>query len=120
LLEEFRKAYGTKRITEQDRNVEYLSYWTDNGAYYSAAAWGEAGVGGVHVNESSFQELATGLQKQDLYQAASETNTKPKPTILCQAVKMIQLDDWFYSGKGGVYSNCVANWYSFLTSSTLG
>ena len=30
-----RKAYGTNHSAVFDRNIEYLSYWTDNGAYYS-------------------------------------------------------------------------------------
>ena len=38
-----RKIYNTSR-TLNDANVEYESYWTDNGAYMSGGAWGEAGA----------------------------------------------------------------------------
>ena len=30
-----RKLYGTNRTSNQDLNVEYLSYWTDNGIHLS-------------------------------------------------------------------------------------
>jgi hypothetical protein len=52
---------------------------TDNGAYYSAGAWGEATTGGGnHVNESSLKAVAAGLDKQGLL----------------KGISMWQLDDW--------------------------
>ena len=92
----FRKALGTDRsMAERDLNVHYLSYWTDNGAYYSGGNWGEAGGGGKAVNESAFRAVAAGLKEQSLD----------------AAVRIWQLDDWWYhKATGGVYSSCVFNW----------
>ena len=63
-----RKAYGTNHSAVFDRNIEYLSYWTDNGAYYSGGAWmppaGGAGGGGEVVNEEAFKAVARGLKAQ--------------------------------------------------------
>lgn len=95
-----RKVYGTSRVSKADPNVEYLSYWTDNGAYYSASAWGEAGGGGKFVNETTFRKLGISLAKQELL----------------DAIQIIQLDDWFYEGRSSDYSNCITNWT--LPSST--
>ena len=90
-----RKAHGTNRSVF-DRNVEYLSYWTDNGAYYSGGAWAnESGGGGKVVNEAAFRAVAEGLKAQDL------------------PIKIWQLDDWWYPTDPtdhGIYSNCIANW----------
>merc|ERR1712166_877750 len=91
-----RKVYNTSRMSN-DANVEYLSYWTDNGAYMSGGAWGEAGGGGAVVNEAVFKQIASGLDKQKLL----------------DAVHIWQLDDWWYqtsTPQGGVYSACIANW----------
>ena len=92
----FRKAHGTNRsFVEHDRNVQYLSYWTDNGAYLSGGNWGEAGGGGVSVNETAFRQLSAGL----------------KDLGIDAAVRIWQLDDWwYYKATGGVYSSCVYNW----------
>ena len=95
-----RTVYGTNRtvIGKQDKNVEYLSYWTDNGAYLSGGAWPrpEGGNGGgTVVNEAAFKAVVKGLREQDLH------------------IKSFQLDDWWYNTsnpQGGVYSACVANW----------
>merc|ERR1719460_3057292 len=38
-----RNFFGTRRVASSDLVVNYLSYWTDNGAYYYGDAWGEAG-----------------------------------------------------------------------------
>ena len=91
-----RTSYRTNRsFAKEDTNVEYLSYWTDNGAYYSGGAWNESGGGGAVVNEAAFKAVADGLKKKDLL----------------SAVKIWQLDDWWYhTGRGGVYSACVKNW----------
>ena len=60
----FREAHGTNRsLVELDLNVQYLSYWTDNGAYYSGGNWGEAGGGGASVNEAAFRAVSAGLKE---------------------------------------------------------
>ena len=64
------------------------------GAYYSGGAWAEAGGGGDEVNEAAFKAVAAGLQEQDLW----------------KAVRTWQLDDWWYYGRGAIYSDCVTNW----------
>lgn len=88
-------AHSTNRsLVETDRNLKYLSYWTDNGAYYSGGAWGEAGGGGDPVNETAFRAVAAGLKEQELF----------------GAVHIWQLDDWWYHGRASVYSDCVLNW----------
>ena len=57
-----RKLQGTDRsLAERDLNLQYLSYWTDNGAYYSGGNWGEAGGGGAVVNEGAFRAVSAGL-----------------------------------------------------------
>eukprot|EP00937_MAST-01D_sp_MAST-1D-sp2_P001458 g1458.t1 len=88
-------AHGTDRsLVQLDRNVQYLSYWTDNGAYLSGGAWGEAGGGGDPVNETAFRAVAAGLERQRLW----------------GAVRTWQLDDWWYHGRASVYSDCVNDW----------
>lgn len=90
-----------RRMVQADPNLQYLSYWTDNGAYNSGTAWappwGGAGGGGTEVNEAGLRQTALGLKDQGLL----------------HAVKSWQLDDWWYmtsKPQGGVYSACVANW----------
>ena len=66
-----RTVHGTNR-TEMDPNVEYLSYWTDNGGYMSGSAWPspEGGNGGgTVVNEGNFRAVAKGLEGQGLLDA---------------------------------------------------
>ena len=65
---------------------------TDNGAYYSGAAWQQYGGGSV-VNETAFRAVAAGLREQQL----------PAP-------KVWQLDDWWYPGHAAVWVTCVQNW----------
>eukprot|EP01052_Picozoa_sp_SAG31_P027808 SAG31_NODE_2634_length_5342_cov_2.253099_4_plen_525_part_00 len=96
--QQLRKAHGTNRSVF-DPNIEYLSYWTDNGAYYSGGAWakpkGGAGGGGEVVNEAAFRAVARGLEEKGLL----------------DAVRVWQLDDWWYeTSVGGVYSACIYNW----------
>ena len=62
-------AVARTSFVERDRNVQFLSYWTDNGAYYSGGAWGEAGGGGKHVNKAAFREVAAGLKRAGLDEA---------------------------------------------------
>lgn len=97
------EVYGTNHSAVFDRNIEYLSYWTDNGAYYSGGAWAnnshnsDENGGGDPVNETAFKAVAAGLKAQGLL----------------DAVKVWQLDDWWYESsvpQGGVYSACVKNW----------
>ena len=77
----FRRAHGTNRsMAVRDHNVNFLSYWTDNGAYYSGGNWREAGGGGVHVNETAFREVSAGLQELGID----------------DAVRIWQLDDCMY------------------------
>lgn len=106
VMEKFGRAlrvvHSTNRtgIERRDRNIEYLSYWTDNGAYMSGGAWErpEGGNGGgTVVNEAGFKAVARGLESQGLL----------------DGVKSWQLDDWWYhtsKPQGGPYSACVANW----------
>eukprot|EP01065_Artemidia_motanka_P035546 TRINITY_DN43453_c0_g1_i1.p1 TRINITY_DN43453_c0_g1~~TRINITY_DN43453_c0_g1_i1.p1 ORF type:complete len:791 (+),score=261.97 TRINITY_DN43453_c0_g1_i1:49-2421(+) len=87
-----RAAHGTERMIRQDKNVNFLSYWTDNGAYYYGDVWGEAGGGGAHCNEGSMVAVAEGLRKQDI------------------PIHIWQLDDWWYPGRKSVFVHCVQNW----------
>lgn len=86
---------GTNRsIVDEDPTVHYLSYWTDNGAYYYGDAWKAAGGGGPVANETSMLAVAAGLEANKLL----------------KATKIWQLDDWWYLGPQSVYVHCVANW----------
>ncbi|CAJ1359089.1 unnamed protein product [Effrenium voratum] len=87
-----RELHGTRRLP--DLNLEFLSYWTDNGAYYYGDAWGQAGGGGPDCNETSMLQVAQGLDHQGLL----------------DSVGMWQLDDWWYPGHPAVYVHCVSNW----------
>lgn len=90
-----RKVYSTKRpLQRKDPVVNYLSYWTDNGAYYYGDQWKEAGGGGSECNETSMTRVAQALQRQDLL----------------KAVRIWQLDDWWYPGHPAVWVYCVENW----------
>ena len=60
----------------------------------SGGAWGEAGGGGDPVNETGFRAVASGLEQKGLW----------------GAVRIWQLDDWWYHGRGSEYSDCVTNW----------
>ena len=83
-----RELHGTRRLP--DLNLEFLSYWTDNGAYYYGDAWGQAGGGGPDCNETSMLQVAQGLDHQGLL----------------DSVGMWQLDDWWYPGHPAVYVHC--------------
>lgn len=89
-----RKLYGTQRLTSEDKVVNYLSYWTDNGAYYYGDQWGEAGGGGETCSESAMRSVAAGLEQQGLL----------------DAIGIWQLDDWWYPGHPAVWVHCVKNW----------
>ena len=78
-----RTAYETDRsAVEADKVPNYLSYFTDNGAYYYGDAWHEAGGGGDPCNETSMIAVADGLEAQGLL----------------DATQTWQLDDWWYPG----------------------
>lgn len=83
-----------RSLVLMDPAVNFLSYWTDNGAFYYGDAWGDAGGGGKLVNESSMRAVAAGLKQQGLL----------------TATRIWQLDDWFYPGPPSVYVHCVSNW----------
>ncbi|CAE7252706.1 Cbr3, partial [Symbiodinium natans] len=90
-----RRAYGTTRpLMDLDPVVNYLSYWTDNGAYYYGDQWHESGGGGETCGEASMKQVAHGLAGLDLL----------------QAVHVWQLDDWWYPGHPAVYVHCVREW----------
>jgi len=90
-----RNAYNTTReIAKDDPVVNYLSYWTDNGAYYYGDKWGDKGGGGNPANETALRAVASALKSKDLL----------------SAVKIWQLDDWWYPGHQSVYVYCVQNW----------
>lgn len=89
------KLYGLQRgLLQSDPVVNYLSYWTDNGAYYYGDQWHEAGGGGQTCNEASMIEVARGLERENLL----------------DAVRIWQLDDWWYPGHKAVFVHCVQNW----------
>ena len=82
-----RLAKGTDRsLAAVDLATNYLSYWTDNGAYYYGDRWGEAGGGGAPCNQSSLEAVASGLAQDKLL----------------GAVRVWQLDDWWYPGNQSV------------------
>ena len=83
-----------RRMVLEDPVVNFLSFWTDNGAYYYGDAWQEAGGGGAVVNESAMLAVAKGLEADGLL----------------SAVRTWQLDDWWYPGPPSVYVHCVQNW----------
>lgn len=81
-----------RRLVKRDRAVNYLSYFTDNGAFYYGDAWGEAGGGGAVCNEDALTAVAAGLKAQAL------------------PVRAYQPDDWWYPGGQAVYVHCIRNW----------
>ena len=89
-----REMQGTQRLVQNSPVINSLSYWTDNGAYYYGDAWGEAGGGGAPCNETSMVAVADGLEEKGLL----------------DAVKVWQLDDWWYPGPRKVWVHCVQNW----------
>lgn len=89
-----RRIHGTRRSNEEDPVVNYLSYWTDNGAYYYGDQWNQAGGGGDVCNETAMVAVADGLKQQDLL----------------DAVHIWQLDDWWYPGHPSIWVHCVENW----------
>lgn len=77
-----------------DLAVTHLSFWTDNGAYYYGDRWHEAGGGGRVVNEQAIATVADRLEAQGLR----------------EAVRLWQLDDWWYPGTHAIMVHCVHNW----------
>ena len=75
-----------RSLVAEDPAVNYLSYFTDNGAYYYGDRWGEAGGGGAPCNQSSLEAVASGLAQDKLL----------------GAVRVWQLDDWWYPGNQSV------------------
>ena len=77
-----------------DLTTNYLSYWTDNGAYYYGDQWQQAGGGGAPCNESSMLAVAAGLQQQQLldsvriWQLVSILDFSVKCGLFCVALKI--------------------------------
>eukprot|EP00913_Durusdinium_trenchii_P032634 g30546.t1 len=83
----------TQAIGSYGQIVQKL-YAEDNGAYYYGDQWHEAGGGGQTCNEASMIEVARGLERENLL----------------DAVRIWQLDDWWYPGHKAVFVHCVQNW----------